>query len=181
MRVFAVVGAVAVCLCLALAVYLFGGFYSVAAGQKHFDMVAWSLHHISEASIERHSGASSLPPLSTSEPSLIQKGAREFVEEGCVGCHGGPGVKPEKFSEGMRPEPPDLGHVAKHADTSEIYWIVKHGIKMTGMPAFGDHADENELRAIAEFVKNIKTYSTSEFRGIANRSARETAKSTGKS
>ena len=181
MRFFAAIGALAICLCVALVAYLLGGFYDVAASQKHFDIVAWSLHHISEASIERHSGDSNKATLATSETSLIQKGAHEFVEEGCIDCHGGPGVEPDKFSRGMRPHPPDLGHVAAHADASEIYWVVKHGIKMTGMPAFGGHIDQDELRAIVAFVKGIKKYSTSEFRDLTKKTGQEPAEAANKS
>ena len=167
MRVLAGIGVLAICSCAALAIYLFGGFYSVAASQPHFDVVAWAVEHIREASIENHLVPSAMPARALKEPSVVQKGAHEFVEEGCVGCHGGPGVQPEKFAKGMRPKPPDLARSTADASPAEVYWIVKHGIKMTGMPAFGGHVDEDELRALVSFVKNMRSFPPADFETLA--------------
>lgn len=61
----------------------------------------------------------------------------------------------EKWADGMRPRPDGVGGAAAEWEPGEVYWIVKHGIKMTGMPAFGPSHDEETLRGIVAFVKEL--------------------------
>ena len=61
----------------------------------------------------------------------------------CVVCHGAPGKEPSYIRQGLRPEPPNLAESSKRWGGAELFWIIKNGIKMTGMPAFGPtHQDE---------------------------------------
>ena len=61
-----------------------------------------------------------------------------FAERGCANCHGAPGVTWEKFSEGLHPYPPDLKEVAGERTPQQLFWVIKNGINMTGMPAQND-------------------------------------------
>ncbi len=60
-----------------------------------------------------------------------------LLRAGCVNCHGGPGAQWRKFSEGLNPDPPDLKEIVGDIQPRELFWVVKNGIKMTGMPSFG--------------------------------------------
>jgi len=55
----------------------------------------------------------------------------------------------------MRPQPPDLSEAAAEWTPQEIFWIVKHGVKMTGMPAFGPSHGDDTLWNVAAFVKQL--------------------------
>jgi mono/diheme cytochrome c family protein len=55
----------------------------------------------------------------------------------------------------MRPRPPHLAEQAAERELSEIFWLVKHGARMTGMPAFGPSHDDPTLWGISEFVKEL--------------------------
>src|SRR2546423_13483863 len=55
----------------------------------------------------------------------------------CVQCHGAPGRDPGIVGKGLRPPPPVLSEAVRPWDRAELFWIVKNGIKMTGMPASG--------------------------------------------
>ena len=77
------------------------------------------------------------PPANLNDPAQVQAGAREYAEHGCVTCHGGPGAQWAKFSEGLHPDPPDLKEVAKELPPSQLFFVIKNGINMTGMPSFG--------------------------------------------
>ena len=100
MRTFlAIIGFLAIVGAIAAAVFLFGGFYSVAATGEDPAIVKWALDQFRQASIARH--ASDAPPISLDDAAIVQAGARAFAERGCVNCHGGPGVTWAKFSEGM--------------------------------------------------------------------------------
>ena len=105
------------------------------------------------------------PPASIDDPAFIQAGARAFEARGCVKCHGAPGVNWEKFSEGMRPYPADLKETAPQRTAAEIFYVIKNGIKMTGMPSFGSTGvPDDEMWKIAAFVKKIPTTTDADYK-----------------
>jgi mono/diheme cytochrome c family protein len=147
---------------LGVAVYFVGGFYNVAASQDDSDIVNWALEHVRDASVARH--ATELPSASLNDPSLLQAGAKAFSERGCVHCHGGPGVEWSKFSEGLNPGPPDLKDVVDDPP-QDIFWVIKNGIKMTGMPSFGKiEMPDQEIWSIVAFVKKLPTISEADYK-----------------
>ncbi|HLI22186.1 MAG TPA: cytochrome c [Stellaceae bacterium] len=163
MRFLATIGFLAILAAIAAGVYFFGGYYSISAVQPDPGPVAWAIGQVRDASIGRH--ATDQPPMSLDDPAVIQAGARAFDQRGCVNCHGGPGVDWAKFSEGLRPDPPDLKDVAKDMPAQQIFWVVKNGINMTGMPSFGRvGAEDKELWSIAAFVKKLPTVSDSDYK-----------------
>ena len=96
---------------------------------------------------------------------IVQAGARAYADRGCYGCHGAPGVDWEKFSEGLRPDPPYLKEVVEKREPRELFWVVANGIKMTGMPAFGlAGVSDPELWAIIAFLKKLPSVSPDEFK-----------------
>jgi mono/diheme cytochrome c family protein len=161
MRFLAVIGALAIVLVIGAAIYFYGGYYNVAATSDSNSVVDRLVAGVREASVE-HNVVHETPPVSLDDPQQIQRGAHEFVEEGCIGCHGGPGREPVKFAAGLNPEPPDLGRM-RNPDPDEIFWIVTNGIRMTAMPAFGPRMDLDERWAVVSFVKNMQTVSAADF------------------
>jgi hypothetical protein len=160
-----IIGALAIVAAVAAAVFFFGGFYNVAATQPNPGVVDWVLGYVRDASINRH--AADQPPLSMEEPATIQAGARAFASRGCTSCHGGPGVMWAKFSEGLRPDPPDLKDVAKELAPAQIFWVVRNGINMTGMPGFGlsdPPVPDQEIWTIAAFVKKLPDVSEDDYK-----------------
>src|SRR5690348_1808030 len=135
MRFLAFIGALAIIVAVAAGVFFFGGFYSVAATQPDPAIVNWAIVHVRDASINRH--ATEAPPPSLDKPETVRAGAKAYVDRGCVNCHGGPGAQWAKFSEGLTPPPPDLKEAVADLLPREMFWIVKNGINMTGMPSFG--------------------------------------------
>ena len=136
MRILALIGVLAVAVSVASGIYFYGGFYDVSADTGGNPAVEWSLESVREASIDKHYQTTAAPAW-FSTPKAVQAGAHEFAEEGCVRCHGAPGRARDKFAKGMNPEPPDLGKATKDDPPAKVFWIVKNGIRMTGMPAFG--------------------------------------------
>jgi mono/diheme cytochrome c family protein len=163
LRILAAVGALAIVGVLAVATFFFGGFYSVAGAAPDLDVVRWALVRVRTASIDRH--AHEQPPAGQVDPDVIQNGARAFAAIGCINCHGAPGVKWAKFSEGLHPDPPDLKDVAKDRTLSQLFWVIKNGINMTGMPSFAlAGAKDEELWPIAAFVKKLPNISEAEYK-----------------
>jgi mono/diheme cytochrome c family protein len=175
MKFLSLIGALAIIIAVAAVVFFFGGFYNVAATQPDLVVVAWALEYIRDASINRH--AVDQPPVSMEDPATIQVGARAFASRGCPSCHGGPGVMWAKFSEGLRPDPPDLKDVVKDLTPAQIFWVIRNGINMTGMPGFNlVEATDLEIWNIAAFVKKLPTVSEADYRVWTTKRTRYQAK-----
>ena len=157
------VGALAILAGIVAATLFFGGFYSVAADSSDPRPVNWALIHVRVASIDRHA-TDQPPPLS--DPSMVRAGARAYSEVGCVNCHGGPGVEPAKFSAGLNP-PPNLKKVIKDLRPQQVFWVIKHGIKMTGMSGFAASdppVPDHTIWSIVAFLKRVPEASDEEFK-----------------
>ena len=104
--------------------------------------------------------------MSLDDAAVVEAGARAFNERGCVNCHGAPGVQWSKWSEGLRPDPPDLKEeIVDHREPRELFWVVKNGIKMTGMPSFGAaEVPDREIWSIVAFLKKLPTVSPENFK-----------------
>jgi hypothetical protein len=162
MRLLAVIGAVAIVVAIGAAVFFFGGFYSVAATEE-IAPVAWVLIHVRQASVDRH--ATEAPPKSLDDATMVRAGAHAFAERGCTNCHGAPGVKWAKFSEGMQPPPPDLKEIVDQREPRQLFWVIKNGINMTAMPSFGAIAvPDEEIWSIVAFLKKLPAISEEDFK-----------------
>jgi mono/diheme cytochrome c family protein len=67
-----------------------------------------------------------------------------------------------EIAQGLYPLPPDLAKVAPLYPPAELFWILKHGIKMTGMPAWSDHSDE-ELWATVGLLEKLPDMSKQDY------------------
>jgi mono/diheme cytochrome c family protein len=163
MRILALIGALGIIVAIIAAVFFFGGYYNIAATEQDNGAVAWALIQVRQASIDRH--ATDTPPKSLDDPATIQAGAKAFSARGCVNCHGGPGAQWAKFSEGLNPGPPDLKDVVGGLQPREIFWVVKNGIRMTGMPSFaGAGVPDPEIWSMVAFLKKLPTVSDADFK-----------------
>jgi mono/diheme cytochrome c family protein len=163
LRFLALIGALTIIGAVAAAIFFFGGFFSVAATYEDPPPVAWALIKVRSMSIAHN--AHGQAPMALDDPNTIHAGARAFATRGCVSCHGGPGATWAKFSEGLNPSPPDLKDVVGGLDPSELFWVVKNGIRMTGMPSFGAiGVPDPEIWSIVAFLKKLPTVSDADFK-----------------
>jgi len=163
MRILAAIGVLAIIGAVIAGAFFFGGFYSVAGTAEDPAIVKWAMIQVRTASIDRH--AKDTPPASLADPASVQAGAREFLEHGCANCHGGPGVTWAKFSEGLHPDPPDLKDVVKDRTPQQLFWVIKNGINMTGMPSFAlAGAKDDDLWKIVAFLKQLPSVSEADFK-----------------
>lgn len=132
--------------------FAYSGVYNVSASAPHSGLVHWLLSTTSHASIERHAGDIEVPDLS--DAALARAGVNDF-DAMCVGCHGAPGKAPEAMGKGLNPPAPDLVESAEHMNPAELFWVTKHGIKMTGMPAWGATHDDNALWPMVAFMTTL--------------------------
>jgi len=165
MRILALIGALAVILAIVAGGYFLGGFYNVAASADEPVAVSWVLARTRGASVARQAKAAGQPPFPLDDAKAVQDGARAFQKLGCANCHGAPGAEWAKFSEGLNPGPPDLKEEAKDMPAGAIFWVVKNGIRMTGMPSFAKAgASDTEIWQIAAFVKKLPTVAEADYK-----------------
>jgi mono/diheme cytochrome c family protein len=134
-------------------VYMYSGAYDVAATVKHNPVVGWVLDTTRERSVEVRGERVAAPPSFTD--TQVSEGLHQFKET-CIYCHGAPGVEPSAIGKGLNPKPPSLADEAKELSNGELFWVVKHGIKMTGMPSFGVTRNDDEIWAIVAFLDRLK-------------------------
>lgn len=150
----AIVGAGAMLLLLvviALIIILTGG-YNVAANDRHNPIIGWALTTTMENSVQARAGGVQDVPRFTAD--MIHAGAGDYKAM-CSHCHGGVGESRAKWAQTMRPMPPPLAHAAAEWKPEEVFWIVKHGVKMSGMPSFGPTHDDQAIWNITAFVKEL--------------------------
>jgi mono/diheme cytochrome c family protein len=137
---------------LAGAVIIYAGLFNVAATEPHWPVTHWLFETARTRSIAAHARGIIGPP-GLDNAANITKGTEHFAAH-CAVCHGAPGVPKGGIAQGLYPPPPDLAIAARHYSDAELFWIIKHGIKMTGMPGWADHSDA-ELWATVAFLKKL--------------------------
>ncbi|MBN8907710.1 MAG: cytochrome c [Rhodospirillales bacterium] len=124
---------------LGAAAFVYFGVFNVAASQKDSAFVYSVLQTARIRSIKVHAAGIEVPGGYNTESRII--GAAGHFVAHCATCHGAPGTKPGDFAKGMNPRPPDLTHVRDRYTPAGLFWIIKNGIKMTGMPSMADDGD----------------------------------------
>ena len=163
MRILAAIGALAVIGAVGAAVFFLGGFYNVAGTSEDPALVNWTLVRVRTASIIRH--AHDAPPGNFSDAANVPAGARQFADHGCANCHGAPGVNWAKYSEGLHPDPPDLKEVVNDRTPEQLFWVIKNGINMTGMPSFKlAGAKDEDIWLIVAYLKKLPTVAETDYK-----------------
>jgi mono/diheme cytochrome c family protein len=124
---------------LGAAAFVYSGVFNVAAAEPHSPFVYSVLETARIRSIKAHAAGIVVPSGYDTEPKIVGA-VGHFVAHGAT-CHGAPGTKPADFATGMNPRPPNLTHVKEKYTSAELFWILKNGIKMTGMPSMADDGD----------------------------------------
>ena len=133
-------------------IVLFSGVYNVSATSPHSGIVASLLDAAMGSSVEAHAEGIQAP---ANFEKIDPNTGVEHYRGMCEMCHGGPGIKPSEIGQGLYPPPPNLQESAGDWTPAQLYWIIKNGVKDTGMPAFGPTHSDEKLWAITAFVKKL--------------------------
>lgn len=144
-------GVIVVAALLGLAA-LYTGCYDVSATSGHTAATEWVLGTLQHESVSAR--AADLEVTLPTDSAALAHGFDHY-DAMCVTCHGAPGVERGETGKGMTPEPPDLAEEAAEWSDAELFWIVKHGIKLAGMPAYGPTHSDEEILGIAAFVRRL--------------------------
>jgi mono/diheme cytochrome c family protein len=129
------------------------GIYDVAASKPHTKLTEWITHETMIHSIRRHAQAIKAPRRSSG--AQVMAGFCTY-ETHCVACHGAPAIAREQWVSGLEPSPPYLLDATSHWSSAELFWIVKHGIKMTGMPSWRDSMSDRQVWDVVAFLEAMR-------------------------
>ena len=162
MKIVIVLIVFAILVVLGSLLFIYSGVYNMAATEPHTKLAQWVFNTTTERSIISQAKRIKVPSLE--DESLVRKGFNHYNKT-CVQCHGAPGV-PSKFGKGLNPEPPDLAKLGQKIAPAELYWIIKNGIKWSGMPAFGATHSERDLWALVAFLNRLPDLSPEEYQAM---------------
>ena len=158
-HVMAIAGALLLAGAAAGALWVWSGSYNIGADDEHTAPVLALLSTLRERSIEAHAVGLEAPDLADTQ--RIVQGAGNYAAM-CAGCHLAPGMEPTELSHGLYPAPPDL---SRHkVDPVHAFWVIKHGIKASGMPAWGKSMADEYVWNMAAFLQRMPTLDPQQYR-----------------
>ena len=147
----------------ALALFIELGGYNVAADAPHTAPVRTFLDTVRRRSIAARAAGIVLPR-DLGSPQRIQAGAGLYGEM-CATCHGGPGLEKTELTQGLYPQPPDLAR-GSALTPAQQFWIIKHGVKMTAMPAWGRTHPDPLIWDMVAFLQRLPHLSAKQYRAL---------------
>ena len=163
----ALIGAALLVLVGASAVVIYAGMYNIAADAPHTQAAYWLLKTVRERSIAVRA-ADIRVPADLMDPRRIAAGAAQYSEM-CVECHLAPGMKRTEISQGLYPRAPELRRGSRLTPAQQ-FWVVKHGVKMTGMPAWGITHDDEVLWDVVAFLKTLPNLTAEQYQVLVKSS-----------
>ena len=143
--------------------YFYSGSYPIGADVPHSGWAFWALRSIRDRSIAVQA-RSVRPPTDLNDARRIPVGAGQYAAM-CSVCHLAPGYSQDETAEGLNPHPPELAHGIT-LTPGQIFWVLKHGLKMTGMPAWGPSHTDEELWDLTAFVMRLPHMTALQYRQI---------------
>ncbi len=140
------------------------GLVSISASSGHWKATGWLLHYAMRRAVSTQSMGIEAPPLD--DPALVLQGAGHY-ETGCASCHGAPGRERPLIAQRMTPAPPPLPPRIEQWAPQELFWIVKHGIKYTAMPAWPAANRDDEVWAMVAFLQALPAMTEQRYRELA--------------
>lgn len=147
-------------------IFIWSGIYDIGADAPHTRPVAALLEALRERSVAAHASAIHVPDLDS--PDMLAEGAEHYSAM-CTGCHLAPGMTDSEIRPGLYPQPPNLSKHGVH-DPAQAFWVIKHGIKMSGMPAWGKTHTDEQIWNIVAFVQKLPSMSTAEYQRLTQSS-----------
>lgn len=130
------------------------GLYNVSARQGHLPGVPWVLHTAYRNAVWlRAPSEEEVPDLSS--PAMIALG-RGHYEAACAFCHAMPEQSRSQTVLSMLPAPPHVTEAVSDWEPRHMFWIVKNGVKMSGMPAWTSAKRDDDVWSVVAFLNAVK-------------------------
>jgi mono/diheme cytochrome c family protein len=144
--------------------FVWSGLYNIGADDHHTRPVYMVLQELRENSIRVRSRGLKVPNLD--DPQLVLKGAGQYAAM-CTQCHLAPGMTDSEIRPGLYPQPPILAR--ERIDPKAAFWVIKHGIKMSAMPAWGYSHDDATIWSMVAFLRKLPDLSPAQYKDIVAR------------
>jgi mono/diheme cytochrome c family protein len=144
-----IVVATLLCAAVGAGVFVESGLYNIGADDHHTKLTLAVIEQLRDRSIAARDGTIRVPALD--DAGLIKAGAARYATL-CTGCHLAPGVTKSDVRPGLYPHPPNLAQEDLQ-NPQRAFWIIKHGIKMSAMPAWGKTLDDAAIWEVVAFVQ----------------------------
>ncbi|QIB52279.1 cytochrome c [Pseudomonas sp. OIL-1] len=138
---------------------VYSGAYNVGASRDHQPIVRWAFETTMKNAVVDRAESIDIPAL---DDAMVTGGAVRY-QAMCEHCHGAPGIEKSEWSQGMLPRPPHLPDVVSEWKPNEIFWLVKNGVRMSGMPAFGSTHSDDDMWQITAFVARLPGMTADEY------------------
>lgn len=145
---------------LTAAVVVYSGIYDISVTRQHLQPIHSVMEIAMRQSVRRYSKGIDEPPLT--DPQMALRGAASF-RDNCVQCHGAPGVAQSAIGLSMQPLPGPLVDAQQHWRPRELYWVVRNGIKMTGMPAWQYRMPDAEIWDLVAFMQQLPQLNAAQY------------------
>jgi cytochrome c553 len=147
---------------------MISGIVPIKASSGHWPITAALLDFAKRRSVNTHTLGVSAPPLEDQRMVLQGAGHYDFA---CEPCHGSPALQQPRIAASMTPTPPDLRGAVLSMPPEDLFYIVKHGIKFTGMPAWPAIERDDEVWAMVAFLRTLPGLSPAHYHELtgANR------------
>jgi mono/diheme cytochrome c family protein len=167
-RSIAVVLGLLVVIGLGAAAFVKSGIYEMGADVPHAPLTLTLIENLRDNATKAHSRAITVPA-DLDAPAHVAQGATIYATR-CTGCHLAPGVSQSELRTGLYPQPPDLSTDGID-DTAEAFWIIKHGIKMSAMPAWGKTHSDAEIWSLVAFLHKLPGMSPAQYQQLTRANA----------
>jgi mono/diheme cytochrome c family protein len=145
---------------------MYTGSYNVAANVPDNPALDWFLTNTMINSVVNRAKSVQAPAQLTDQQA---RAGFAIYNQTCVHCHGAPGRDPGDIAKGLNPEAPDLAEAAAEMTNGQMFWIIKNGIKMSGMASYGKVHNDDEIWNIVAFVQRLPKMTPEQYQGFANK------------
>ncbi|HUK33374.1 MAG TPA: cytochrome c [Vicinamibacterales bacterium] len=95
--------------------------------------------------------------------------SRAHFADHCASCHGNDGRGDTEMGRHLFPKAPDMRLAStQNKSDGELYWIIENGIRLTGMPAWGNGGtDDAESWKLVHFVRHLAELTPDQLKAMA--------------
>jgi mono/diheme cytochrome c family protein len=144
----------------AIAAFVYSGVYDIGADVPHTKPVFWLISQFRDRSVAVRA-AQIKPPADLDTPARIAAGGGLY-DTHCTSCHLAPGMDKTDLSRGLYPKAPQLGYGTDLTPAQE-FWTIKHGIKLTAMPAWGRTHSDAEVWDLVAFLRKLPDFDKEQY------------------
>ncbi|MHB8529228.1 MAG: c-type cytochrome [Caulobacteraceae bacterium] len=131
-------------------IFIYTGVYDIGADAPHMAPTYWLIEHLRDRSIAVRARAINVPA-DLADPKRVSVGAGLYADM-CSSCHLAPGMEKTEISQGLYPTAPEIFR-GTDLSPAEEFWIIKHGVKLTAMPAWGRTHSDTLIWDMVAFIR----------------------------